>query len=197
MKRSIPLFMSLTVLGVLFLCCENAPGEVRVEHEVRVVGTGGFEPFENVPPTGIEPWTVHLDEAYVALGPVYLFEGEPLIGELLHRGFLPRAHAHPGHYQEGEAMGEVLEQVVVDLLDRNPTHLGTLFAVTGTCHSARVGLGTAEAGLAGADALGGHALRVAGEATRDEERVDFEGWLDIDLYRPLVQYSRSTKTPSV
>lgn len=182
MNKPKTLVTSLGLLAMLWAACVSAPGEVRVEHEVRVVGTGGFEPFENVPPSGIDAWTVTLEEAYVALGPVYLFEGEPLLGRLFHRFVLAQAHAHPGHYQEGEAMGEVLDQVVVDLLARDATHLGTLHAVTGTCHSARVGLGTAEAGLAGSEVLRGHALRVAGEATRAEERVEFDAWLDIDLY---------------
>lgn len=182
MKHRTALSAVLLLSGFLVFACGYEPGEVRVEHEVRALGFGGSEPFENVPPTGIDAWTIVLDEAFVALGPVYLFAGEPLLGSLLQRIFLPRAHAHPGHYQEGEAMGEVLQQAVVDLLAPQPTHLGTLSAVTGTCHSARVGLGTAEEGLAGADTLRGHALRVAGEATRDEERVEFEAWLDIDLY---------------
>lgn len=184
MKRTFGFALAI-VSGALWLAgpgCDDGAGVQRVELEVEAIGLGGSAPFENVPPTGIEPWTVELDEAWVALGPIYLFEGDPLLGRLLERLIMPRAFAHPGHYQEGEAMGEALDQVVVDLLEPEPTRMGSMNAVTGEVRSARIGLGTAEDGLAEAEALEGHALRLRGVASRADEAVEFEAWLDVDLY---------------
>jgi len=165
-----------------------------VEFETFVAGTGGAEPFENDPPTGDGPWTVRLDEAWAALGPVYLFEGEPLLTQLYHRLVLPRAFAHPGHYQEGAAVGEALDQRVVDLLNPEPTLLGPMNAVTGECHSAQVGLGTASPEVSGAELLGGHALLVRGQAARGDELVTFEAHLDEDLYVEGIAFEHEIDT---
>jgi len=176
------LLAAFAMTAWLVTSCVGSPAARRVELETRVVGLGGEGAFENVPPTGVDPWTVVLDEAWAALGPIYLFEGEPLLVQALERLVMPRAFAHPGHYQEGEALGEALDQRVFDLLDPDGAALGTMQAVTGTCHSARVGLGTAEAGLADGERLAGHALLLRGVASRGDERIPFEGWLDVDLY---------------
>lgn len=173
---------SALVMWSAFVACEASSGERRVEIESFLVGTGGFEPFENVPPTGTDPWTVTLDEAWAALGPIYLFEGEPLLGRLFETLVIPRAMAHPGHYQEGEALGEALDQTVVDLLDPEPLRLGIMNAVTGECHSAQVGIGTAEPGIDEIEQLEGHALLLRGVARREEEQIPFEAWLDVDLF---------------
>ena len=170
------------IMLIAFASCEATTGARRVEFDTSVMGVGGSEPFENVPPDGVEPWTVSLEEAWIALGPVYLFEGEPLLGRLYHALVMPRAFAHPGHYQEGEALGEALDQRVIDLLASEPTRLGVTDAVTGQCRSARLGIGTPEEGLEGADHLDGHAVLLRGLARRDAEEVPFEAWLDIDLY---------------
>jgi len=182
-KQHLALLMIVAALLWLAMSCDEGTGAQRVELETFLVGIGGAEPFENVPPSGAEPWTVTLDAAFAALGPVYLFEGDPLLTRLFQRLLLPRAYAHPGHYQEGAAMGEVLDQRVLDLLAPEPTRLGLMKAVTGECHSAQVGIGTADVGIAGAESLEGHALLLRGVATReDSEAIRFQAWLDLDVY---------------
>lgn len=179
------IWVSASVAAVMLLGfgCVEDEGEQRVELETWLVGVGGDASFINEPPSDVEPWTVTLTEAVAALGPVYLFEGEPLLGRFdLRQLLLPRAYAHPGHYQEGEALGELREQVVIDLLDPEPTRLGMMSAVTGECHSAQIGVGSAESGLAGAEQLEGHALLVRGEAARGDELIPFEASIDLEIF---------------
>lgn len=195
MCRTLICLVIVVIAGAALFVCDGTTGEQRVVFDVSIVGVGGFESFDNEPPEG-EPWTVSLEEARVAIGPVYLFEGDPLLASLYHWLVMPRAFAHPGHYQEGEALGEALDQRVVDLLDPNPTILGPMNAVTGQCNSAQVGLGTAEAGLEGAELLEGHALLLRGTATRGGDDVPFEAWLDDDLYVEGVAFEHDIDTSS-
>ena len=75
-------------------------------------------------------WTVAFSQAYLSVGPLYYFAGDPVLsqrqpvrrfhqsalawlGDLLVRP----AHAHPGHYIEGAAMGQTLGATTINLLD--------------------------------------------------------------------------------
>jgi len=124
-------------------------------------------------------WSVALDEAVMALGPVYFFEGDPLFAR---RTIIDRllgirvAWAHPGHYEEGDALAQVLDQVEVDLLEASPTPLGLAEGVTGQYRSAQVGIRPLEGG-----SLDGGSLVVSGTATREADAVEFTARLDIDI----------------
>ncbi len=78
-------------------------------------------------------WVVTLTEAKATVGPVRFFSGKVLISRRWSplSLFVGTAHAHPGHYVEGEALGEVLTTKEVDLLATGPTSLGDANAVTG------------------------------------------------------------------
>jgi hypothetical protein len=90
-------------------------------------------------------WHVKLDRAAVAVGSLYYFDGEPaFVRREAPQGPLERfaslfegvAHAHPGHYQAGDALGQMLEPGSVDLF-AVPASLGTGDGVTGTYWSGR------------------------------------------------------------
>ena len=102
--------------------------------------------------TNASGWEISLSQAYLSLGALYYFSGAPVIsrralptrekrgvmaalGDLL----VPPALAHPGHYLEGTAMGQMVEGGVIDLF-AGPTELGQGDGVTGEVNSARLTL---------------------------------------------------------
>jgi hypothetical protein len=116
-------------------------------------------------------WKVKLEAAAVAVGAIYYFDGPPAFDDSLARapGLLdrllsvPSAHAHPGHYQAGDALAQMLTPTSVDAFA--PAPLPDATGITGTYRSARVVLGAKPAGPA-ASALGGHAAMARGTAER-------------------------------
>ena len=129
---------------------------------------------EGLPPTSPNRYgyTVTLDRAEAGLGPVRFFEGEPLFSRLTREvmGLLiSTAYAHPGHYQEGSAVAELLEPRVVDLL-AGVVPLGAADGVTGAYNSAEVTFGPRPA-------LDGAAIRLAGTAEKDGQRITFSATL--------------------
>jgi hypothetical protein len=124
--------------------------------------------------TTAEGWRVKLDKAALAIGALHYFDGEPAVvrREAPARGALERfamlfegvAHAHPGHYQTGNALGEMLEPASVDLFSA-PTKLGRGEGVTGTFRSARFTFANQVLGAA-AKELGGKVALVEGTATK-------------------------------
>jgi hypothetical protein len=97
---------------------------------------------------------------------VRLFEGKVLLARALPR--LPwwrtllvaPAFAHPGHYVPGEALGELVSPVAIDLLAATPTPWGEASGLTGEQGSLQLTF-----------AAGG--LEVAGTATKDSQSVPF------------------------
>lgn len=157
--------------------CGEADGPVRLSFPLQVSGKAAADlPTDS-------GYTVTLSKASLHLGPVYFFSGEPLFthrlrptlwqrlartaGDLL----LPRAWAHPGHYQEGEALGELLQSATVDLLAAGSTPLGTVSGVSGSYRSAQVGLGP--------DATSGVTVSLAGTAKKGTDTIEFKANLKI------------------
>ncbi|WP_437924362.1 hypothetical protein WMF37_35820 [Sorangium sp. So ce291] len=131
------------------------------------------EPFTNA-----LGWTVTLSKAHLSIGPLHYFEGAPVTArrapparapsllEQLARWAVPEAHAHPGHYQAGEARGLMAEPTSVDLL-RGTTPLAEADAVSGVVRSARFTFGAPPAGPFAA-ALDGHVVAVEGRAQKGD-----------------------------
>ena len=161
--------MALAVIFALLAACAST-GEQRTSFGLEATG---IEAHESV--TGDMGWTVTLETAVMNLGPVYFFEGEPLFAR---RTIWDRllgirvAYAHPGHYQEGDALAQVLEDSVVDLMSATPTSLGVAEGVTGGYRSACVGIHPPDAGPT---------VEVSGTAEREGEEVRFVARLDTDI----------------
>jgi len=108
-------------------------------------------------------WAVTLTKATAKVAPVRFFTGKVLLSSrwefdpyLLIGG---TAWAHPGHYLQGDALGELLTPKDLDLLAATPTELGLAEAVTGDYGSMQLTLDT---------------VQLAGTATKDSVTVKFD-----------------------
>jgi hypothetical protein len=124
-------------------------------------------------------WSVRLSRAAVSLGALYYFEGEPAFVLRGPRSAWQRlagllrpsvARAHPGHYTEGDATGQMTEPQAVELSTTRQA-LADGRGVTGRYRSGRLVL--AEAEDSQVDGLDGHVALAEGVATKDEQTVHF------------------------
>ncbi len=126
-------------------------------------------------------WSVKLEEAFIAGGALYYFRIAPPIVQgakspawrFAWRPLLGVnvAHAHPGHYQAGDALGEMLEPWSVDVLDGSQ-RLPDGYGVTGRYRSARFSFSSNVSGPA-AKVLDGHAAVVRGTASFEGESIRY------------------------
>jgi hypothetical protein len=159
----------------------DSTGGKRVVLHTRVtIEPAALETFESA-----LGWQVTLSKALTSAGPFYYFDGTPplVLGEQA-RGWqyaarwlgLGRAHAHPGHYQAGNALGEMREASSLDLL-AGAVDFPDGNGVSGIYRSARFTFseptGPAEA------ALGGHSVVAEGLAEKGEERRYFRAVADL------------------
>ena len=134
------------------------------------------------PMTNALGWEVTLSKAYLSVGALYYFQGDPVIslrtrprkspllqqlGDLLEKP----AYAHPGHYIPGEAMGEMTVSTTVDLLNR-ATSLASGTGVTGMTSSARFTWLAPPQGPF-AQELDGHVVLVEGVAKKGDTTLPF------------------------
>nr|WP_211194447.1 hypothetical protein [Pyxidicoccus fallax] len=141
-------------------------------------------------------WTVTVESAHVSVGPVRFFEGHVLLSSQR----MPRfdwysliggtAHAHPGHYTPGDALGEVLTTSTVDLLAG--ATLGDASAVTGEYGSLELTLAKPTATTDAQGVLNGHAVRVRGTARNtDGGTVRFDAVVDLPAPVAGVRFEKS------
>jgi hypothetical protein len=129
-------------------------------------------------------WHVTLEHAWVATGTFAYFDGVPPLTALLpppvrapsHPALdaflgVGVAHAHPGHYHAGNALGEMLEPWSVDLMSGTST-LADGDGVSGSYRSARFTFGSPPAGPYASE-LDGHAAVVAGRAELEGEETRY------------------------
>jgi hypothetical protein len=160
------------VLGAGIQACSSdaaSTGGKAVRLHTRVeVSEEATAPF-----TSAVGWSVTLSKAVVSAGPFYYFDGTPpLVLRERHDGWqyaarflgLGLAHAHPGHYQAGNAMGQMLESVSVDLFD-GPVELPDGEGVSGIYRSARFSF--LDPAGSGSGALEGHVALAEGVAEKD------------------------------
>lgn len=165
------------VLGVGVQACadgKDSTGGKRVVLHTRVELSEGGRDFATA--TG---WNVTLTKAFVSAGPFYYFDGTPplvlrdrrdnwqLAARVLGLGI---AHAHPGHYQAGNAMGQMLESASIDLLDGS-VELPDGDGISGVYRSARFTF--ADPSGRDASALEGHVAIAEGKAEKDGESPRF------------------------
>ena len=130
-------------------------------------------------------WNVTLTAARVSAGPFYYFDGAPpLVLRAPPRDWrfalrllgVGTAHAHPGQYQSGNEMGQMLESASIDLLG-GAAVLPDGDGVSGTYRSARVTFAPPSA--EDASALDGHVASAAGKAEKDGEIRFFRAFADL------------------
>ncbi len=144
--------------------CDAATTGQRIQLETRLasdLGQGGM--------VNAFGWTVHVHQALLCVADLVYLDGAP-IASRWQEALLPSAHAHPGHYREGNVLGELHQPMLVDLMQG--THvLGVTEAVTGTARSAIFGFhDPSEDDLHAPD---GSACFLAGTAEKDDVVLDF------------------------
>jgi hypothetical protein len=138
--------LALPLVGLALEACgsEGSSGTTgaRVTLRTRAVAAQGSTAAFT---TGLG-WTVTLSKAQLGVASLQYFTGEPIFSRLeaprsrdpLRRFFaLASAHAHPGHYVAGDAMGEMTTAHAIDLL-AGGTALADGDGVTGTIRSGRL-----------------------------------------------------------
>lgn len=136
------------------------------------------------PKTNSLGWSVTLSKAYLSIGALYYYSGDPVLSQrppvrssareaLARFGnlFVKTAYAHPGHYIEGAAMGQMLVPTTVDLLGGS-IELADGNGVTGLTNSARFTWQSPAMGTL-APALEGHVILTQGSATKGDITVQF------------------------
>ncbi|PID38301.1 MAG: hypothetical protein CSB49_06335 [Proteobacteria bacterium] len=129
-------------------------------------------------------WTVKLQKAKLALGPIYFFENKPTAWykRLLS---INKAYAHAGGNElKGAVLLEVLEQYPVDLLASTPTDTGVVPALGGLAQAVELELhpvgqvapGAPESAYA---LLGKETIYLEGQADKEGQTVRFAGRLSI------------------
>lgn len=140
----------------------------RVALDLRVGGSPGARaPFTN----GLG-WTVSLTKAVVATGPMTFYDGAPIFSWRAPRGLTlggKRAFAHPGHYVEGQARGEVRVVASVDLRGEAVV-VGKGEGISGMFRSATFAFGSPPSGPGPLAAdLGGAVVVLEGTATKGSD----------------------------
>lgn len=129
-------------------------------------------------------WSITITEAYLSVGPLYYYAGDPVLSQrpmndsLLHDAWamvgdwlVKPAQAHPGHYIEGAAMGQMLIPTTLDLL-AGAVPLADGNGITGDTNSAKFTWQSPPQGELAA-ALEGHVVLSKGTATKDETTIHF------------------------
>ncbi|MEZ4252116.1 MAG: hypothetical protein R3B99_28210 [Polyangiales bacterium] len=152
-------------LVLLFGCVDTGVDPVELPVVASGVGAASFETRDG--------WTVTLDRADLAFGPLYLCTA-----------------ANAGDLCE-TAQAEMLDGVVLDLLDDEPREIGRLIGLGGVVRSVMHDYGltwdlTGMAPRTHVDdaSMGDHSFVVEGVAERGDERVVFHGAVAVEPIRP-------------
>lgn len=176
-RRNRTLWLTCALLAACGAESGTGGREVGFAIAAESVATDTGAPGVFVTRTG---WSVTLEEAAVAIGPLYLFS-EPPPSASRFRPFewlVPTARAHSGFddFEGGEVRGEYVGRFVIDALLPGLQPIASVRGIAGRVRSATVEL-QPPAGSAGT--LRGHQAWVRGVAVRGAETVPFEGGLDL------------------
>jgi hypothetical protein len=129
-------------------------------------------------------WSITLEAAYLSVGPLYYYAGDPVLSqrhlqqspldralEVVSTWIVPSAHAHPGHYVEGAAMGQMLTPTTLDLL-AGAVDLAGGDGISGEINSARFTWQSPPQGEWAAQ-LEGHVVLTKGVASKGDTTVAF------------------------
>lgn len=179
------LVVLLMLISLTAWSCGNETAGYALSFETAAQGvtesTALNQPFSNS-----RGWLVTLEEAFLAVGPIYYYSAEAQAG-LFDRLFsINSAYACPAHAQfdKGTVLGEIRQQVVIDLLAESPTKTGVSEGEEGYCHMFELhfhppGEVSAASDDAEFEPLNGHSFYIAGVAVKDEMEISFSGYLTI------------------
>jgi hypothetical protein len=174
----IPAFSLLLFAVPLLVSLLAACGDGAASTAGKRVTLGSRVEAESLAFTNGYGWNVQVERALVSIGPLRYLEGAVVArrdsprSNALPRWFHVRtAHAHPGHYEEGGTIGEMLVPASVDLA-LGPTDLAPGAAITGTALSARFSFQSPPEGEYAAE-LGASVAIVEGVATQGSESRPF------------------------
>lgn len=166
--------------SALLLACAAAEEAPRLE--VPVLAGGTASPI--VTDLG---YTVSLSEARVVVEDLeFATAGESHSG-IIERSLellVPRAHAHPGHYEGGEVTGELRGHFLLELLGPEQG-VGMATLIAGDYTSASFTFGHATSADAVGDGLLGNTALLAGQVTRDGQGTGFSVVLRAEDEREL------------
>lgn len=175
MKRLLPtMLIALSLTCGFAVACNPTAG-------VPVPVTMALESLADGRVMTVSGWEVELEHATVLLGPIYAYgpDVEPVAALT---PFPTVAHAHGGFDGlDGRVVrAEYLEQQAFDALSETPLELGPVLGLQGSIDEVSLVLDTPR-GLNASEngPTRGHHLLVCGVATRGDERVVFEGGLDL------------------
>ncbi len=175
-----PLMLLSTAIlsATLGASCQETTAQKRVTLATRIVADDAVD----APIVNAYGWSIELTRAAVSIGPLYYWNGAPaFMATNTHDPFsffrIPSAHAHPGHYVPGDAMGQMLTPSSVDLALGEAT-LPSGEGVSGIYRSARFTFADKPVGDA-VDALAGHVVVLEGQGTKGALNRVFRAELDI------------------
>lgn len=190
--------VALAVTLGLSACGDTVGNEVSFRFAVSTATESGKAPGVFTTTTG---WDVTLDEAIVAIGPVYLHENSPHLasgatsrfrnglGRLASLLVRPAyAHAGDDHFEGGAVLGEWLEQHAIDLTAPGLHVLGESVGDEATVRAYTVQLDPPRAPIVrNGDPTRGFPVYVSGEAVKDGVTVRFRGGLTLTSERRRVE----------
>jgi hypothetical protein len=173
--------LALSLLGAPLACVGTTGGE-KFEFDAAI---GGIERDTGAPYTFTNEyaWTVTLSRAEVTVGPLYLNTIASLGGVARWMRLLPvrEARAHSAHLGEGRIVGEVLGRVRFDALSPSLISFPVRGVIsTDEVRSAEVWFYPPADVPPETTKISASAVEVAGEATREQQRVRFRGKLILD-----------------
>lgn len=168
-----PLLVPLLLL--MSACASDTEGE-RVSFQLMATASGDDAPFATA-----SGWTIDIQQAEVVLGPVFLFDAEPIARAPWSSWLVSEAHAHVPT-QAGAVLGEVIDQVRIDLLAASPALLADVYGQAGVARSIEVQL--FRAGEVSTAATGDTVV-LAGQAQREGITIPFEFRWSPDAGAPL------------
>lgn len=177
-QRRYPTGLFVSGLVVLWLAvsmiswgCGAQTAGTKMKYEAAF--TGAVSSGTNVKEfTNKRGWTIQLESAEFLVGPLYFYAGEPRASLLQSWFGIGSAAACTTHAQfdAGKILGEVQEQVVVNLLSSSPTNLGTVAGVEGQMQSFELHLhppGTLPSNGTPTSTLGNSTVKMKGVAKKD------------------------------
>ena len=168
--------------GICVVCLAACGGETEGRSiTLRWVAGSAAQAEHNREFTTDTGWDVSLDEAFVAVGPVFALapakDELDAVAEWMRHALVPVAHAHGGHDAAGglRVRAELLEPAMLDALSSDRVPLLTTEGEEGAVDTIKIEIAQKSSRLP--EALRGHQAYVRGRASRGSEQVQFEGGL--------------------